>query len=45
MKRKVIISVIIIVLCASLLISSTAFAGSGYADLPAPAGAENLAVT
>ena len=45
MKRKIIISVIIIVLCAALLISSTAFAGSGYADLPAPAGAQNLAVT
>ena len=42
MKKKIIISLISIILCVSVLICITAFAGDGYSDLPELANAENI---
>lgn len=45
MKKKIVISAIVIILCAALLICSTALADDGYSDLPGPSDSENLSVT
>lgn len=37
MKKKIVISVVAVILCAALLICSTVFAGDGFSDLPSPA--------
>lgn len=44
MKKRIMISVIAVVLCLALIVGTNAFAGEGFSDLPSPADFENLAV-
>lgn len=42
MKKKSIVSAVVIVICVALLISANAFAGEGFTSIESPVNAENL---
>lgn len=45
MKKKILISIIAVILCTAIITCTSVFAGEGFSDLSNPENAENLAVT